>query len=487
LLWYLNAEEEDVAFNEKIFRVLKSIEGPWSFLYWKKSLSTLWFGRNPIGQRSLLIHFPKGSSDNLVISSVVPCLPQSAFSSSTEEDVNDWREVPTSGIFSIRFSSSSKEGGEAQVVGLLEHCPWSDRGVYGSFLSTLLFGKRTSVVPCHNSTGINHVDYVSLFLEQLKAAVAVRVSHLPIARSKDQNSANIGLLFSGGIDSMILAVLVDQCLAPEESIDLLNVAFELPTPSSSVTFDVPDRRTGLAGLQELQKISKRQWNFVCINVTLEEMKRYQAHILSLIYPRTTVMDVAIGNALWFAARGIGIPWRIQRNSMISGKESLVETEIQTIESNSSSLYRSSAKVLLSGLGADEQLAGYGRHRTVFNKFGWSYLQKELEIDFDRLWQRNLGRDDRVMSDHGREVRFPFLAESVVRFLNSIPLWEICNLKEPVGFGDKMILRKMGRLLGLTHSTTLSKRAIQFGSRVDRVLFPNTRTAKIDGHAKFVHQ
>jgi len=75
----------------------------------------------------------------------------------------------------------------------------------------------------------------------------------------------------------------------------------------------------------------------------------------------------------------------------------------------------------------------------------------------------------------------------VRFLNSIPLWEICNLKEPVGFGDKMILRKMGRLLGLTHSTTLSKRAIQFGSRVDRVLFPNTRTAKIDGHAKFVHQ
>lgn len=53
-------------------------------------------------------------------------------------------------------------------------------------------------------------------------------------------------------------------------------------------------------------------------------------------------------------------------------------------------YVSDVRVLLMGNGADEQLAGYGRHRTRFNRGGWQGLQEELERDTQRLWTRNLG-------------------------------------------------------------------------------------------------
>lgn len=54
-------------------------------------------------------------------------------------------------------------------------------------------------------------------------------------------------------------------------------------------------------------------------------------------------------------------------------------------------YRSSCKILLVGIGADEQMAGYGRHRTTFQKYGSEGLTQELHSDLTRLWTRNLGR------------------------------------------------------------------------------------------------
>jgi asparagine synthetase B (glutamine-hydrolysing) len=161
---------------------------------------------------------------------------------------------------------------------------------------------------------------------------------------------------------------------------------------------------------------------VQVNVKPQDIKAKQRNIYKLIYPRTTIMDMTIGAALWFAAEGKG-------------------TLFEDIQDG----YTCQAKVLLNGLGADEQLAGYGRHRSAYKWRGWNGLQEELEKDLYRLWKRNLGRDDRIITDHAREVRFPFLDEQVIMCLNNIPLYQICNLEEPMGVGDKKLLREVRRI------------------------------------------
>eukprot|EP00796_Vickermania_ingenoplastis_P000485 gene485-265_t len=160
-------------------------------------------------------------------------------------------------------------------------------------------------------------------------------------------------------------------------------------------------------------------------------------------------------------------------------------------------YRCEAKVLLLGIGADETLGGYTRHRRFFQREGIRGALKELQRDFARLWQRNLGRDDRIIMDSGREARLPFLDEDVLRTLDGLVAintsvlqhWRLAEgdalLEQSIapmltyalgpGEGDKRVLRRAAQVLGLGSVTRLEKRAIQFGSRIaERKVHGTTR-------------
>lgn len=82
--------------------------------------------------------------------------------------------------------------------------------------------------------------------------------------------------------------------------------------------------------------------------------------------------------------------------------------------------------------------------------------------------RNLGRDDRVVSTHGKETRFPFLSLSVVNFLVALPAHIKFDLGLEAGLGDKMLLRLAVRKMGLIEASTRKKRAMQFGSHSARM-------------------
>ncbi|XP_005097947.1 asparagine synthetase domain-containing protein 1 [Aplysia californica] len=214
-------------------------------------------------------------------------------------------------------------------------------------------------------------------------------------------------------------------------------------PSQS-SFDVPDRQTGRLAFSELNP--RRRWNFIEIDVTQSELLQLrQDHIRRLIYPLQTVLDDSIGCAVWFASRGHG---------------RLASDQGQPICSR--------ARVLLCGMAADEQFAGYSRHRATFNKFGWEGLVKELQEEMWRISARNLGRDDRIITDHGKESRFPFLDEMFTRFVSNIPVHQRADLLLPRGIGEKVLLRIAAQKLGLIKTSCQPKRAIQFGSRIAKL-------------------
>lgn len=144
------------------------------------------------------------------------------------------------------------------------------------------------------------------------------------------------------------------------------------------------------------------------------------------------------------------------------------------------LYRCVSRTVLLGMGADETLGGYTRHRRTYERGGVPSLRAELDTDFERLWSRNLGRDDRIGADHSREARFPFLDEEVLATLSSIAaddafrspdgldtegMLQVCNPALPAGVGDKRVLRTVARCLGLRDISRLVKRAVQFGTRI----------------------
>ena len=103
------------------------------------------------------------------------------------------------------------------------------------------------------------------------------------------------------------------------------------------------------------------------------------------------------------------------------------------------------------------------------------------MDVHRISDRNLGRDDRCVSDHGKEARFPFLDEDVVTYLNALPMDAKVDFGLPRGLGEKLILRDVARLLGLVGSASEPKRAIQFGSRIAKIEEGSNKNQKKGSH------
>lgn len=180
-----------------------------------------------------------------------------------------------------------------------------------------------------------------------------------------------------------------------------------------------------------------------MNVPYEETSAHRAELIDLIYPHNTEMDLSIACALYFAARGKGM------GQLAVGSEA--------------EPYSTTARVLLSGLGADELFGGYVRHATAFTRSGYTGLIDELKLDVSRLGKRNLGRDDRVMSYWGREVRFPYLDESLVKWAIELPAWEKCDFDNQGTSCDydpeKRVLRLLAGTLGMRSVAAEKKRAV----------------------------
>ena len=560
--------------------LMRDLQGPWAFAYWHAASRTLWYGRDALGRRSLLRDASSGDGSVLEKAAsgsheqLTLRLSSVAVESADGTTTTAWDDLPANGLCSVHLIDG--DGGR------LEHC-WHPTSPLPPPVPLPPVLARLPAASAAQSD-VPHTPPLQAFweaavrdgqaasvrlLHALSEAVRRRVSDIPcppprvgtdapsspstpstngspfavpplppLPPPRAVTAARVAVLFSGGIDCMVLARLADLHLPPDQPLDLINVGF------GALASEAPDRLTGHAGVAELRRLSPRVFNFIEIDISLVELQHARTHLLRVLAPAATVMDVNIGASFWFGSRGRGT---LRRQPEANGSSATITTPIAPASAAAAAVryqgaagiaspafattrragpsvrvrarltisgaagggvelrvrpawgrddgggcggaadepaearsinrdddanddgwrsdVRSGARVLLVGSGADEQLGGYGRHQTVFRKEGWAGLASELAAERERLWLRNLGRDDRVISDWSREARHPYLDENVMAALAATPLHLICDLRHPLGMGDKLILRRLARMLGLSAASCLQKRAIQFGTRI----------------------
>lgn len=492
--------------DEEICKIVEDLQGPFAFIFVDRQRSCMWFARDFFGRESLLFSYEICQQ----------CDIPASWHLSSVSIYENVIEVPTSGLFRIDLASGGitvfpYSHARKDVTGLqmdffarlqksgfvrntaegmkinLHFSPKLKQPVLEEKVEPGSSSQNTNVLTSLMKAAENNpvaegfvekcVDILSSnvgpFLETLRKSIKRRVFTLPQyckncmktvveCRTEAEVSvichhAKVGVLFSGGLDSTVIAYLAAAALPPESTLDLINVAF-----SKDDNFNnVPDRETALASFKMLRakfETEKKRINLVLVNVgKLEVEEKRRERIKELISPLKSVLDDSVGVCLWFAARGIG--------------QLFDEAETTSIQ------YSSPIRVVLLGSGADELLGGYGRHRTAYEKFGWPGLLAEMQLEIDRISIRNLGRDNRIVSDHGLCPRMPFLDENVVDFLaNHCDIWVKCcpmNIG-PLGergTGEKLLLRAVGAKLFGDQYLSLAlfpKRAMQFGSRIAKL-------------------
>jgi len=521
----------DESLVESLKSLFSSIHGPWSFIYYNSIQQKLWYARDYFGRRSLVCSLSEQSfclssvghrmeEENFfeVPAKTLFCIdikdidlnnindsikeyPLTSPYFNLVQTQRRFRHRCTSNYVDVKKDTTNKnETGNENVSNLkivsvsLDEKPTkcecvtiqTDTEPQQTFDELKGLADCTSVETkieqycydhqsCRYCSAEEDISRITLaktremFLHLLEASVQTRVLNIPRCNGGESGDSKVGILFSGGIDSVILTALAHRFVPLDESIDLINVAFAQQPPkvtqhvkkkhlklhnehqSTEVHYNVPDRITGREAMKELPK--DRRWNFIEVNVTLPELQEQRKETISnLVYPLESVLDDSIGCAIWFASRGKGIRHILKDGELVVTKDN----------------YESPVKVLLTGMGADEQLGGYARHRTKFEKCGWQGLREEMRMEVERISSRNLGRDDRCISDHGKEARFPFLDEHVVAFLHELPVCVKCDPRLPRGEGEKILLREVAHSIGLHYVSKLPKRAIQFGSKIAKM-------------------
>ncbi|VDN30795.1 unnamed protein product [Gongylonema pulchrum] len=294
---------------EEIVSVLDDLVGGWSLLYYRADLSRFFIGRDAFGRKSLL-----WTRTNNKFS----------FSCFTYEPKCDWHDVPagTVTVVDMRDREANRlfyifDAGEL----------WALQFSKLEKIQKKMALKR--LIPSYEQAEeqVCRQTVAAAMLEQLRGAVHRTLSDV------SRHTEFISVSFSGGIDSLLLAHIIAQCLPPNK--------YE----------EAPDRPQSIKAYKFLKyRYPERRFHLCLVNVDLNELAECRKkYIASALAPASSVLDDSVGCA-----------------------------------------QSSEAKIVVAGSGADELFGGYMRHRATYLKKGRKAVLDELCQELQRIGGRNLG-------------------------------------------------------------------------------------------------
>ncbi len=229
-------------FSERIQTIISRLSGPFSFILYDQLTQYIWFGRDVIGRRSLLTRTVMyDGCAAFCAASVAPPLPvdsgadaQSFDGEGRAEATNCSDESDHLDEENSRALSSAGDTGWVEVApsGIwrlhLEHHLGCIAAPHALLFPWILDPPLALPFASNDAT---------MCAEAVLSCLAASVSARTLLHS---GSCGIGILFSGGLDCMIIAALTARCVAEHSVVDLFNVAFDAA--------EAPDRDSACAGV-----------------------------------------------------------------------------------------------------------------------------------------------------------------------------------------------------------------------------------------------
>ncbi|MBQ6813291.1 MAG: asparagine synthetase B [Methanobrevibacter sp.] len=397
---YMNDDKfnDDYLF-ESVKRVISHLDGDYSFAVYDKEHDNLALCRDSIGVKPLFY----GINDNLKgFASEKKALWKVGFSDS---DIKDLKPG------SILYNWEEKDLDDDLINRIIATDFKALRSNYSDYRKYL-------------KTKDSYDIYRELLADDIYGSVEKRV----------ENITDVGLIFSGGVDSTILAVILKEISKKRqnkinngENIKPLNIKLYSVGIENSQDIKFSEKIADDLGL-ELKTV------IIDKNTVRDSVK----DVLTAIED-ANIMKLGVGMTIYLATKAI---------------------------------HEDGIKVALSGQGADELFGGYNRYLKHFdnNTLFDAYfdLDEEIYHDIANIYHVNLERDDAVSMANGVELRVPFMDKSIINLALDIPA--SFKIKNGEDLLRKHILRDVAKDIGVPdYIAERPKKAAQYGSGINKIL------------------
>ena len=278
---------------------------------------------------------------------------------------------------------------------------------------------RTTLFPISVNTKKSIREKYSILYTDIDSAVnAYSDTLIESMRKRVSDFKRIGIVFSGGIDSVIVAYLAKQ-MAPEvvcytsgikDSSDILN------------SLDIAEKLDLKLEVEQMTEFDVENTIPKIINI-IEEDNMGQVEVAIPIYGAVKL------------AHEQGI------------------------------------RVMLTGQGADELFGGYSWYSKIVKKHGYEKIQGYLIEDIKLLYKETLEREDKITMSQSIELREPFLDTNLIDTVLRIdPRLNIQNNGNNYDNLGKRVHRKLAEKLGIPKEIAYRiKEAAQHGSGIHNTL------------------